>query len=76
MRTYYTKVSDDTQRQLFRVWFMNNCIQRDGQSSIQDLIGDYQNYNFAAIDKITMATFLSEYNIIVENDVVIGVRLV
>jgi len=67
MKRHYRQVSEETQRLLFKVWFTNNCIQRDGQSAIEDLIDDYQSYNFTAIDVEMMKILLNEYNIVVEN---------
>ena len=66
---------EETQLRFFRRWFMQNILRAEGQSSIHDLVANFQEFTYLEIDKETMISFLRRWNIIVENDVVLGVRI-
>jgi hypothetical protein len=71
----YTIYDEPTQNRLLRRWFSMNAYKGDGQSSIYDLVDSVREELFWDISKERLAQFLNEREIVVENDVVVGVRL-
>ena len=61
---------------LFIEWFNAHATLTDGQSSIQDLVDSFNRHSAYAINAEMMRYYLSAaYNVEIQSEVVVGVRL-
>jgi len=61
---------------LFIEWFNAHAMLTDGQSSIQDLVDSFNRHSTYAINAEMMRYYLSSvYNVEIQSEVVVGVRL-
>ena len=61
---------------LFIEWFDAHAMLTDGQSSIQDLVDSFNRHSTYAINAEMMRYYLSAaYNVEIQSEVVVGVRL-